>query len=155
MFTKFFTNQISYKEFTEHVSKNNDVYSSLEFYKMFGHTGTFDHIFLGSSLEYMLKFPQVYFQKVFQESYPEHLIELIRDKFSKFKSRVYTEQFKPELLNELFKIDSKTNFKKLFVNKDGNFTMKSSGVEYVANFSGTLWNASDEFKEESQKNKEK
>ena len=147
MFTKFFTNQISYKEFSEHVSQNNDVYSSLEFYKMFGHTGTFDHIFLGSSLEYMLKFPQVYFQKVFQESYPEHLIELIQDKFSKFKSRIYTEQFKPELLNELFKIDSKTNFKKLFVNKDGNFTMKSSGFEYVANFSGTLWNVSDEFKE--------
>ena len=71
MFDKFFTNQISYKEFSEHVSQNNDVYSSLEFYKMFGHTGTFDHIFLGSSLEYMLKFPQVYFQKVFQALFTE------------------------------------------------------------------------------------
>lgn len=147
MFTKFFTNQISYKEFVENISQNNDVESSLEFYKMFGHTGTFDHVFLGSRLEYMLKFPQVYFQKVFQENYPEHLIELVQDKFSKFKSRVYTEQFKPELLNELFKIDSKTNFKKLFVNKDGNFVMKSSGFEYAANFSGSLWTVSDEFKE--------
>jgi hypothetical protein len=50
-------------------------------------------------------------------------------------------------LNEVFKIESNTNFKKLFVNKDGNFTMKSSGFEYVANFSGSLWTVSDEFKE--------
>lgn len=147
MFDKFFTNKISYKEFVEHISQNNDVESSLNFYKVFGHTGTFDHIFLGSPLEYMLNFPQIYFQKVYQETYPEHLIELIQDKFSKFKSRIYTEQFKPEFFGELFKIDSKTNFKKLFVNKDGNFTMKSSGFEYVANFSGSLWTVSEEFKE--------
>lgn len=147
MFDKFFTNQISYKEFVEHISQNNDVESSLNFYKVFGHTGTFDHIFLGSPLEYMLNFPQIYFQKVYQETYPEHLIELVQDKFSKFKSRIYTEQYKPEFFGELFKIDSKTNFKKLFVNKDGNFTMKSSGFEYVANFSGSLWTVSEEFKE--------
>lgn len=147
MFDKFFINKISYKEFVEHISQNNDVESSLNFYKVFGHTGTFDHIFLGSPLEYMLNFPQIYFQKVYQETYPEHLIELVQDKFSKFKSRIYTEQYKPEFLNELFKIDSKTNFKKLFVNKDGNFTMKSSGFEYVANFSGSLWTVSEEFKE--------
>ena len=74
--------EISYNNFKKFVFDNNDFRLALNFYRIFGHNGIFDELFLNSEIEYMLRFPQIYFSKA------NTGIEVFEE-MNKFSSKVY------------------------------------------------------------------
>lgn len=128
-------NEISYKEFQKIVFETNDYRLALNFYRIFGHNGIFDELFLNSEIDYMLRFPQVYFSKT-------NTGIQVPEEMNKFSSKVYSEPISEMFMNEFKTISSGT---KIFINKDGNFVVRSSDFEYVANFHGRLFKPDKKF----------
>lgn len=127
--------EISYIDFKKFVFDNNDFRLALNFYRIFGHNGIFDELFINSEIDYMLRFPQIYFSKA------NTGIEVFEE-MNKFSSKVYSEPISEMFMNEFKTISSGT---KIFINKDGNFVVRSSDFEYVANFNGKLYRPNKEF----------
>lgn len=127
--------EISYNDFKKFVFDNNDFRLALNFYRIFGHNGIFDELFLNSEIEYMLRFPQIYFSKA------NTGIEVFEE-MNKFSSKVYSEPISEMFMNEFKTISCGS---KIFINKDGNFVVRSSDFEYVANFNGKLYRPNKEF----------
>ena len=83
----------------------------------------------------MLRFPQVYFSKT-------NTGIQVPEEMNKFSSKVYSEPISEMFMNEFKTISSGT---KIFINKDGNFVVRSSDFEYIANFNGKLYRPNKEF----------
>ncbi len=132
MLSKYLNEEISFKDFSKHVIENKDVNLALNFYKLFGHVGTFDELFLGTGFEYMLMFPQIYFAKT---STAIHLKENI-----KFNSSIYDENILEPFCTNFKK--NLSNGTKIFINKDGNFTIRSSDFKFVAKHNGKIYSPS-------------
>ena len=138
MITKYLNKEISHKELIKSISTAIQV---LEYYKVFGHTGIFDNLFENDDKCYMLIYPQIYFQKTYHQEYPIHVYH-DSQYFKTFKSKFYTEPFKPESFHELMKFPNFMS-NKIFVNADGNFTIKSNNFQYVAMFENKLFRPSE------------
>lgn len=134
MLDKYIKNECTHKDL---INSINTAIQALEYYKVFGHTGIFDILFETDHKCYMLAYPQIYFHQTYDSDFPEHVKEDFKY-YSSFKSKFYTESFKPESFHELMKYPNFMS-NKIFVNKDGNFTIKSNNFQYVANFNGTLY----------------
>lgn len=141
MISKLLNAEMTLEEFSKNVKENQDVLSALNFYKVFGHVGIFDELFLNSTFKYMLRFPQVYFSK----TYSGPLSDSLKNVSEKFSSKVFSESLNPDLTTIHLEIFQR-NAKKVYVNKDGNFVMRSSTFEFVANFKNSLLTILDKLK---------
>lgn len=131
---KYFNQEISHKELINSISTDIE---AMSYYKFFGHTGIFDELLVNTYFEYMLAYPQIYFQKTYHTDYPIH-IQSDSKYYDKFSSKFYTEPFKPESFHLLNKFPNFMSTK-IFINPEGNFSFKSNTFQHVANFKGQLY----------------
>lgn len=143
MTNRLLNEQISLKEFSEEVFQSANTTLALNFYKIFGHVGTFDILFLNSDLKYMLRFPQIYFSKTYSGPIPDSL----KNVSEKFQSKVFTESFNPDLTSLHLELGLR-NVKRVYTNKDGNFVMRSSSFEFVSMFKNSILTISSSLKKD-------
>lgn len=132
---EYISRELSYKEYVKSISTPFD---AISYYKYFGHDGIFDELFVNDYFKYMLRYPQIYFQKTHNSEYPKEITKELYENKNRFKSKIFNTPFKPETLYDL-KDFERLFSNKVFINREGNFTIRSSNFHFVANFNGQLY----------------